>query len=205
MHRRVREEDSSMNISRQTCQQSHDRHLPLIPIVSNFLPPCLRASVVKASSCAGMKALIPILFALVACSGDGSTAKPRIEAPWARATAPSAEAGGAFATLINDGGIADALISASSDAAEEVQLHTHIKDDQGVLHMTAVERIDLPAHGSVLMKPGSHHFMLMGLKKPLKEGESFPLTCRFAQGGSLTITVRVQAAAAMGPAMVAPR
>lgn len=124
----------------------------------------------------------------------------RIHEPWARATAPTAVAGGAFAQLINDGASDDALVSATCEVAESVELHTHVKDERGVMRMTEVERIALPAHQTAAMKPGGLHFMLFGLKRPLTPGTSFPLTCRFAQAGAITVTVQVLEAGSMGPA-----
>jgi copper(I)-binding protein len=65
--------------------------------------------------------------------------------------------------------------------------------------MSAVGRIPLPARQTTAMKPGGLHFMLMELKQPLREGATFPLTCRFANAGTVTIEVRILAAGSMGP------
>lgn len=123
----------------------------------------------------------------------------RVSVPWARATSPQAVAGGAFAILINDGED-DALLGATSAVAETVELHTHLKDERGILRMTEVERIPVPAHQTTTMQPGGFHFMLMGLTRQLRPGTSFPLTCRFARAGSITVDVQVLEAGAMGPA-----
>ena len=41
--------------------------------------------------------------------------------------------------------------------------------------------------------------MFMGLKAPLREGETFPLTLTFENAGTLTVDVEVKGAGAMGP------
>ena len=53
--------------------------------------------------------------------------------------------------------------------------------------------VAIPAGGSVTLKPGSYHVMLMGLKKPLVVGQSIPLTLTFAKAGNISVTVPVQA------------
>jgi copper(I)-binding protein len=40
--------------------------------------------------------------------------------------------------------------------------------------------------------------MLVGLKQPLKAGDSFPLTLTFEKAGKLDVTVTVEKSAAMG-------
>ncbi len=116
-----------------------------------------------------------------------------IEQPFARAT--PAKVGGVFLTLKNAGGTADKLVKAASPVAETVELHTHIKDGDA-MRMRAVENIPVPANGQTALEPGGYHVMLIGLKQPLKEGTSFPLTLTFEKAGSVTVTVPVQKAGA---------
>lgn len=120
-----------------------------------------------------------------------------IHQPWARASAGPARNGGSFMVFRNTGEAADAVVAASSDVAETVELHTHIKDGD-VMRMREVPRIDLPAGETVTLQPGGLHVMLMGLKAPLEEGESFDLTVTFENAGSVTFAVPVQGVAAMG-------
>jgi copper(I)-binding protein len=51
---------------------------------------------------------------------------------------------------------------------------------------------------AALLKPGGDHVMLMGLKQPLKEGESFPLILTFEKAGDVQVTVKVEKAGATG-------
>ena len=44
----------------------------------------------------------------------------------------------------------------------------------------------------MLLSPGGFHGMLMDLVAPLKEGDRFPVTLSFRQGGSVTIDAQVQ-------------
>ncbi|WP_316859804.1 copper chaperone PCu(A)C [uncultured Cohaesibacter sp.] len=109
--------------------------------------------------------------------------------PFARASAGRANAGGGFMTISNSGE-ADRLIAAHADVGEITELHTHIKEGD-VMRMRQVEAINVPANGSVALKPGSYHVMFMKLKAPLKEGETFPLELTFEKAGNVTIDVVV--------------
>lgn len=118
--------------------------------------------------------------------------------PWSRATAPGAANGAAYLTLSNDGSTADRLVAASAPVAAKVELHTHLMDN-GVMRMRPVEGgIDVDPGAPVVLQPGGLHVMLMGLKAPLQQGQTFPLTLRFEKGGEGMVEVMVQAAGAMG-------
>jgi copper(I)-binding protein len=115
---------------------------------------------------------------------------------WARATTASARSGGAFLTL-KATGAADRVVSASSPVAEKVELHETVRDGN-VMRMREVPQLVVPAGEKIVLQPGGHHIMLIGLKKPLNRGESFPLTITFEKAPAVTITVTVQAAGAGG-------
>ena len=69
-----------------------------------------------------------------------------------------------------------------------------MKVENGVMQMREITGgLPVPANGSVVLKPGSYHVMLIGLKKPLTAGETFPLTLTFAKAGNISVTVPVQA------------
>jgi copper(I)-binding protein len=48
----------------------------------------------------------------------------------------------------------------------------------------------------LMLAPGGYHIMLMDLKQPLKEGDSFPVTLSFAKAGQVTATATVEKAGA---------
>ena len=55
------------------------------------------------------------------------------------------------------------------------------------------------AHGTLELKPGSYHLMLMGLKAPLKKGTRVPATLRFAHAGAVKVEFQVEAIDFAGP------
>lgn len=145
------------------------------------------------------------LFAATALStmmmSANAFAEVAVSQPWARASAGQAQAGAAFMTLTNTGTSDDTLVGAKADVSARVELHTHTMVD-GVMQMRQVEGgIPVPAGATQMLQPGGYHVMFLGLKAPLKEGATFPLTLTFKSGQSATIDVQVMAPTAMGQQM----
>jgi len=115
----------------------------------------------------------------------------KIENAYVRATAPGQPAAGAFMKIDNSGA-ADQLLSASSPAAGEVQLH-QMSMEGNVMKMGQVKDIAVPANGSVDLKPGGYHIMLMNIKAPLRAGETVPVKLKFAKAGEVEVKLPVNA------------
>ena len=121
----------------------------------------------------------------------------RVQEPWARPTVAGQAAGGGYLRIVG-GAVADKLLSASSEVAGRVELHSMTMDGN-VMRMRQVDGIDIPAGKTVELQPGGLHMMFMDLKAPLNSGSSFPLTLRFEKAGELKLAVKVQT----GPAVAA--
>jgi copper(I)-binding protein len=115
---------------------------------------------------------------------------------YTRATVPGQQVAGGFLKIENKGNIPDQLISASSPVAGEVQLH-EMAMDGNVMKMRQVKDIAVPANGSVELKPGGYHLMLLNLKGPFVAGETVPVKLKFAKAGDVEVKFPVNAAGAM--------
>jgi periplasmic copper chaperone A len=141
----------------------------------------------KLSLMAVLLAAAPAAFAQT-----GVTSKIKVEQPWARATPAGATTGAVYMTLANETHTADRLTAASSDVAGTAQIH-QMSVVNGVMKMRQlVNGLAIPAGGSVTLKPGGYHVMLIGLKKQLMAGQTLPLTLTFADGGKISITVPIR-------------
>jgi copper(I)-binding protein len=118
--------------------------------------------------------------------------------PWARATPGSAPNGAAYFSIVNKGDSPDRLIATSSPAAERAEVHES-KMENGVMTMRPLGALTIEPGKAIEFKPNARHVMLMALKHPLKEGETFPLTLTFEKSGDIQITVSVEPVGAMGP------
>jgi periplasmic copper chaperone A len=147
-----------------------------------------------------MMRLAVFAFALVAGLAGAALAQNQssitVTEAWARATPKGAQTGAAYVTLANKGMTEDKLLSANTPVAAEAQLHTTITDN-GVMKMRPLSAIEVKPGAAVAMKPGGMHLMLMGLKQPLSEGQSFPLSLTFEKAGTIETKVTVAKAGAM--------
>lgn len=133
-------------------------------------------------------------LSLGALAHDFRAGDVRIGHPFATPSLAGASSGAAYiATLENTGGKPDRLLRASTPLAGSVELHTMSIDAGGVMRMRMLEDIAVAPDKPIKMRPGmGTHFMLMGLTKPLKEGDTFPMTLEFERGGKVEVKVVVQ-------------
>ena len=119
--------------------------------------------------------------------------------PWSRATPGGAEVAAGYVTLKNTGDTPDRLVSASAEIAESTEIH-EMSMANGVMRMRPLpEGVPVPAGAEVALKPGGSHLMLFGLKRPLRQGESFAGTLTFEHAGSVNVTFKVEGAGASAP------
>lgn len=126
-------------------------------------------------------------------SAYADAAKPssiKVEAPWARPTPGRAKNGAAFMTLVNTGETADSLVSATSDVSDRTEVHAHIMDG-GVMRMRKVDGVEIAPGSPTVLKPGGLHVMFLGLKKPLKMGETVAVTLTFEKAGKVDVRIPV--------------
>jgi hypothetical protein len=142
---------------------------------------------------AAMCAAAAAIICLGSASANEYEAGPiKIDRPWARPTIGSSKNSAAYMTLSNSGASADKLLAVKSDAAEHVALHESRMDGEIMRMVPVKDGIEVPPHGTVELKPLGLHVMLMGLRKPLKEGETFPMTLVFAKQGEVEVEVKVE-------------
>jgi len=130
------------------------------------------------------------LLAAGLCLAQSAHAQVTVAQAWVKATVPGQKVAAAYMDLKSTESAA--LVSAASSAAGMTEVH-EMKMEGGVMKMRAVERIALPAGKTVKLEPGGYHIMLMGLAKPLKAGDTVPITLTVETSGKKRHSVRVQA------------
>lgn len=114
-----------------------------------------------------------------------------IAAPFARATLPNAQTGGVYFSILNNGPEDDVLVSVTTSAAVEAQLHEMAMQNDIMRMRELPDGIPLPAGETVTLQPSGLHVMLMRLAAPLVEGETVKLTLHFASGGALDVVAPI--------------
>ena len=137
-------------------------------------------------------AAVSLTLAAIVTTIDGASASSvMVMQAYARASAtPTATSGAAYVSLMNHGAEADRLMSAATPAAKMAEIHKSEEVD-GVMKMAPAGPLEVPMHGTLEMKPGGYHIMLMGLSKPLKKGEEIEITLTFEKAGEVKVKVPV--------------
>ncbi|MGA9666070.1 MAG: copper chaperone PCu(A)C [Gallionella sp.] len=135
----------------------------------------------------GFAAVLLASFAVNAAENAGDI---QVSGGWIRATAPGQDQGGADLTIVSKQ--AATLVGASSPVCKVVQLHS-MTNEGGMMKMREVKVIELPAGKRVNLRESGYHLMLIGLKAPLKEGESVPLTLSIKVGAQQVVKIKAVA------------
>tara|TARA_B100000925_G_C21643334_1_gene318223 strand:- start:71 stop:541 length:471 start_codon:yes stop_codon:yes gene_type:complete len=126
---------------------------------------------------------------LVLCSGL-SAGQIMISDAYARSSGPLAKAGAAYMKIMNHSDGSDRLIGVQSDIAKKTELHTHLKDDNGVMRMVHIdEGIKIGPMKEHSLVRGGQHIMFMGLKQPFETGKIILLTLLFEKAGEVSIEI----------------
>ena len=138
-------------------------------------------------------ALASLIAPLMSCS---QPAQLEVKDPWTRDTVGSVANAAIFMSITSP--IEDRLVSASTPVAKKTDLMT-MGGGGNVMEMKYLQGIDLPANTPVSLNPTGLHVWLANLIRPLKAGETIPLTLRFEKAGERQITVSVIAPSAPPP------
>ena len=113
-----------------------------------------------------------------------------VRSAWARASAGRAVNSAAYLIIVNSGDRDDRLTGAASAVAERTEIHAHVEHD-GVMRMTKLDGLDVPAGKTVILMPGDLHIMLFRVHKPLRTGDRFDLELHFRSGVRKKVEVEV--------------
>ena len=142
----------------------------------------------------------PLFVLALLCAGapaalahDFKAGDLEIGHPWSRAVPAGASVAGGYLTVANHGAAPDRLLSVSSGISAKAELHEMAVKD-GVMTMRPLaDGLEIPAGGSIELKPGSYHLMFIGLKELPKQGGSFEATLTFEKAGAVEVEFAVEA------------
>jgi len=114
-----------------------------------------------------------------------------IQQPWSRPTVAAVPVGVVYVELKNGGEKMERLLSASTQVAERVELHTSVMEGE-MMRMRPISAVEIAPMSTAELKPGGMHIMLMGLKQPLVQGQNFALDLVFERAGVVRVNVLVR-------------
>ncbi len=151
-----------------------------MPVLRHAIP--LLLAVLLAVPFAGPLA---VPFAGPAAAGGGI----EVAHPWARPTIPN-RPGAVYLGVHNLGDAPDRLVGARAEGVGAVELHRSEEKD-GVMTMTPVDSVEIPAGGMAHLGPGGLHLMLFDIEGRLEAGATLPLTLEFERAGDVAVDVPV--------------
>ncbi|MBY5519208.1 copper chaperone PCu(A)C [Rhizobium leguminosarum] len=117
-----------------------------------------------------------------------------ISGGFAKAMLPGQPVGGGFFTVKNNGQADDRLVSVSSPAAGEVQIHEMVTKDNVMRMRQLKDGIAIAAGETVKLEPGNLHLMFQKVKSPFKQGDTVPVTLTFEKAGKVDLVLQVLSA-----------
>jgi periplasmic copper chaperone A len=121
---------------------------------------------------------------ILSLASSPAFADVKIETPWARPTPPGARVAAGYLTIRNQASSPERLVGISSPAAAQVQTHVTVKEGE-VVRMREVKGYEIPANGTLELKPGGAHLMFVNIRQPFKEGDRIPVVLKFESAGEV--------------------
>jgi len=103
----------------------------------------------------------------------------------------SAKSAAGYFTIKNHGPKKISLRGVSMTLAKAM-LHETTTDDDGVVRMKHVMKVDIPPDGELILKPGSFHVMIMGINRPLLLNDEIPATLLLDTNLDIDIVFKVK-------------
>lgn len=130
-----------------------------------------------------------LLFAGLMIAGCSTgTGLIEVEEAWTRPTPPNVKVAAFYFRLANGTDLDSAIVGASSEHCEDVEIHTVTFSDD-LVEMGIVDRLEVPAGQSLALEPNSLHLMCVGLAAPLEAGDLVDMTLELE--GDLSILVHI--------------
>lgn len=102
------------------------------------------------------------------------------------------EVGAIYLSVTNGAEDDDALVSVSTDASPEAEMHLTETTESGASVMREVEEIPVPAGETTALESGGFHLMVNDIPEPLVVGDSIVLTLGFESQTEVELDVVVR-------------
>lgn len=128
-------------------------------------------------------------MAMLGARAAGSGAQ--ILDPWVQAAPPNVKVLAAYMEIKNNGKKPLHLVSITSSDFGQIEIHRSVMHGN-MAHMEEQKELVIPPNGSMTLKPGETHLMLMKPRKALNSGDTVPLVLFFKNGEKISIEAVVR-------------
>jgi copper(I)-binding protein len=113
-----------------------------------------------------------------------------VQNPWIREAPPTATVLAAYMIIDNQGDESAEITAITSADFGHTELHQTLVED-GIARMKPLEKLTIPASGSVSLEPGGMHLMLFDPRRALHAGDTVVLEIQPRDGNRLKFAVPV--------------
>jgi copper(I)-binding protein len=117
---------------------------------------------------------------------------------WVAPTPKGAKVAAGFFTVGNAGVEEDRIVAAASPRATRIELRETSTVGGKAKTLPVKGGIQIPAVGTITLKPDGLHLAFIGIKEPFIEGQTIPVTLTFEKAGPIEIALTVKAQGAIG-------
>ncbi len=136
-------------------------------------------------------------FAFMVMLPFAARAEVKVIDPWIPEAPPTAQAMAAFMQLQNDGDQPVKVVAAHAPGFDTIELHLSVEEN-GMHKMLKQDALVIPPKGSLHLRPGSYHIMLIGVHDPRpKAGDVIPMRLDLEGGQTIEVEVPVKRRAEM--------
>lgn len=127
-----------------------------------------------------------------AMAADTSGGTIELSRAWTLATAQTGGDSPVYMTVTNRGDAPDSLVRVRcpTDLADFTEKQATDRGEGGTA-MREVKSFAIPANGATTLMPGGNHLMLLHVRKPLQDGQTFTCSVTFQKAGTVPVEVKV--------------
>lgn len=114
-----------------------------------------------------------------------------ISQAYALSPPPNAKTSAAYMIINNIGDVDLTLIGADTDYAKRAEIHGHSMSDDGIMKMSKVDELVIPAGECLMLGSGGYHIMLLGLTQMMTVGDILNLDLHFDEINSFNVEVKI--------------
>ncbi|MEW6765832.1 MAG: copper chaperone PCu(A)C [Pseudomonadota bacterium] len=138
-----------------------------------------------------------LLLAAALLAPLSALAEIKVVEPWIPEAPPNAQAMAAFMSIENDEDRPVKVVNAHAPGFKVIELHKSVEEN-GMHKMLKQEALVVPPMGSLELRPGSYHIMLIGVQDPRpKAGDVIPVRLDLEDGTQITVQTPVKKRADM--------
>lgn len=135
--------------------------------------------------------LVALVVLVTGNVAAGNSQELEVSEAWASATIGPTRTSALYLVILNKSNRTERLTGAETPVADSIEFHFNVRDGD-VLRMRRVSAIEIPPGENLVMRQGGLHGMLLRLQRPLKDGESLPVSLLFETAGKVDVVTDVR-------------